>query len=66
MKTTKDRILNVLNEVTGQEEIDSLDSLDRVDILCALEDEFDVDIGEECLPDSIEGVVKMIDELLIQ
>lgn len=62
MKSTHDRILNILEDTTGFQDLEGLDSLDQVDVLCALEEEFDIELEE--LPVSIEGLVKLVDSKL--
>ena len=64
MKSTHDRILNVLNEVTGYEELEYLDSLDTIDVIAALENEFDVEIEGEELPVTMKGVVELVESLI--
>lgn len=60
MKTTKERILTLMDEEFGYSDMDCLDSLDYLDLTCLLENEFDIDI-EGDLPRDVDGVVKLVE-----
>lgn len=63
MKTTKERILLVMEEEFGYTDLDCLDSLDIVDLIHILENEFDIDI-EGDLPRDVDDVVKLVESKL--
>ena len=60
LKTTKERILILMDEEFGYSDMDCLDSLDIVDLIHILENEFDIDI-EGDLPRDMDSVVKLVE-----
>lgn len=60
--TTKQRILKVSE--TLDINLDHMDSLDDIDLICGLEEEFDIDLDSNESARSIEGWVKVVEDKL--